>query len=277
MGSSYDGRRFIEERYSRDNVPYPRNAFHRDVLDRDNYPPPPHAVGIWPHSRRRSYEEEFPNDREPRRHEKQYIDSYHEMDNLHDHEIDTFQEFDKLRDGYHNSVDSYRDPGFDRTARLGGRDRDDYTYDDFDYRSGITHKTRDDSRERDYDFGRHSYDSDYDRSSRREGNWRRRESRDRERDKKCLSRERETSPYRRHEHSRSRSRSRGHDDRPRSRSPRSRSHGRSHREDSYDDGRYERTDKRRDRDEKRQREHYSVVCFDVKRICLWCFVWRITS
>ncbi|KAM5551275.1 SUPPRESSOR OF ABI3-5 [Rosa sericea] len=257
VGGSYDERRFIEERYSRDNV-YPRSTFHRDVLDRDNYPPPPHAVGIWPHSRRRSYEEEFPIDREPRRHEKQYMDSYHEMDNLRDHEIDTFQEFDKLRDGYH-SVDSYRDPGFERTSRLGGRDRDDYAYDDFDYRSGITHKTRGDSRERDYDYGRHSYDSDYDRGSRREGNWRRRESRDRERDKKCLSREREMSPYRRHERSRSRSRSHGHDDHPRSRSPRSRSHGRSHREDSYDDGRYERTDKRRDRDEKRQREHYSVA------------------
>ncbi|XP_050386966.1 SUPPRESSOR OF ABI3-5 isoform X4 [Argentina anserina] len=226
VGGSYDERRFIDERYTRDNV-YPRNTFHRDVLDRDNYPPPPppHAVGIWPHSRRRSYEEEFPIDRESRRHDKH--------------------------------VDNYRDPGFERTSRLGGRDRDDYAYDDFDYRSGITHKTRGDSRERDYDYGRHSYDSDYDRSSRREGNWRRRESRDRERDKKCLSRE--TSPYRRHERSRSRSRSRGHDDRPRSRSPRSRSHGRSHREDSYDDGRYERTDKRRDREDKRQREQYSVA------------------
>ena len=229
-------------------------------MDRDNYPPPPHAVGIWPHSRRRSYEEEFPIDREPRRHDKQYVDSYHEMDNLRDHEIDSFQEFDKLRDGHH-SVDSYRDPGFERTSRLGGRDRAEYAYDDFDYRSGINHKTRGDSRETDYDYGRHSYDSDYDRSSRRDGNHKRRETRDRE--KKCLSREKETSPYRRHERSRSRSRSRGHDDRPRSRSPRSRSHGRSHREDSYDDGRYERTDKRRDRDERRHREHNSVVCFDV--------------
>ncbi|ONI21099.1 hypothetical protein PRUPE_2G049800 [Prunus persica] len=270
VGGSYDERRFIDDRYSRDDV-YPRNAFHRDVLDRDNYPPPPHAVGVWPHSRRRSYEEEIPVDRD-RRHEKQYIDSYHEMDNFRDHEmdnfrdheIDTFQEFDKFRDSY-RSVDSYRDPGFDRIARLGGRDRDDYAYDDFDYRSRATHQNREESRERDYDYGRHSYDSDYDRGSRRDSNWRRRgsresrESRDREREKKCLSREREQSPHRRHERSRSRSISRGHEDRPRSRSPRGRSHGRSHREDSYDDGRHERTDRRRDRDEKRQREHYSVA------------------
>ncbi|XP_050108424.1 SUPPRESSOR OF ABI3-5-like isoform X3 [Malus sylvestris] len=188
------------------------------------------------------------------------MDSYHEMDNFLDHDSDTFQDFDKFRDSY-RSV-NYRDPGFDRIARFGGRDRDDYAYDDFDSRPRSTHQNREDSRERDYDYGRYSYDSDYDGSSRRDGNWRRRgsrESRDRERDKKCLSRETEQSPHRRHEQSRSRSISRGHDDRPRSRSPRGRSHGRSHREDSYDDGRYEGTDKRRDRDEKRHREHYSVA------------------
>ncbi|CAN6697335.1 unnamed protein product [Malus baccata var. baccata] len=257
---SYDERRFIDERCSRDNV-YPRNSFHRDVLDGDNYPPPPpHAVGVWPHSRRRSYEEDLPIERETRRHEKQYMDSYHEMDNFLDHDSDMFQDFDKFRDSY-RSV-NYRDPGFDRIARFGGRDRDDYAYDDFDSRPRSTHQNREDSRERDYDYGRYSYDSDYDGSSRRDGNWRRRgsrESRDRERDKKCLSRETEQSPHRRHEQSRSRSISRGHDDRPRSRSPRGRSHGQSHREDSYDDGRYEGTDKRRDRDEKRYREHYSVA------------------
>ncbi|KAM7525382.1 hypothetical protein LguiA_015284 [Lonicera macranthoides] len=45
-----------------------------------------------------------------------------------------------------------------------------------------------------------------------------------------------------------------------SRSPRGRSHGRSsHREDSYDDGHYERTEKPRDCEEKRQHEHYSVA------------------
>ncbi|KAJ0042333.1 hypothetical protein Pint_18300 [Pistacia integerrima] len=242
-GSSYDERRFLDERYSRDNV-YPRNAFQRE-----DYPPAP-AVGLWPQSRRRDYEEEYPLERESRRHEKPYVDSYHD--------IDSFQEFD--RDGY-RSIDNYRDHGFDRPPRFGGRDRDGY--DDYDYRSRISHQNREDSRERDYDYSRHSYDSDYDRGSRRDSNRRRYESRDRECDKRCLSRERDQSPHRRHERSRSRSQSRsrshGHDDRPRSTSPHGRSHGRSHREDTYDDGRHERTEKRRDREERRQREHYSVA------------------
>ncbi|KAL8549346.1 hypothetical protein ACS0TY_008258 [Phlomoides rotata] len=146
-------------------------------------------------------------------------------------------------------------------ARYGGRDREDYGYDDYDYRSRVSHQSREDSRERDYDYGRHSYDSDYDRGGRRDSNWRRRESRDREWDKRGLSREREESPYRRREHSpsQSRSRSRGGDDRPRSRSPRGRSHGRSHREDSYDDSRYDRSDRRRDREDRHQHDHYSVT------------------
>ncbi|KAA8524815.1 hypothetical protein F0562_011238 [Nyssa sinensis] len=254
VGGSYDDRRFIDERFSRDNI-YPRNAFQRDILERENYPPPPPTVGLWPQARRRNYEEEYSLERDSRRHEKPYVDSYHEMDTFREadkyHEINTFEEHDKFRDGY-RSIDNYRDHGFDRLARFGGRDRDDYAYDDYDYRPRISHQSREDSRERDYDYGRHSYDSDYDRGSRRESNWRRHESSDREHGK---SRERDQSPYRRHE----RSRSRGRDDRPRSRSPRSRSHGRSHREDSYDDGRYERTGKRRDREERRQHDHYSVA------------------
>ncbi|XP_010663841.1 SUPPRESSOR OF ABI3-5 isoform X2 [Vitis vinifera] len=257
VGGSYDDRRFLDERFSRDNV-YPRNAFHRDILERENYPPPPSAVGLWPQTRRRSYEEEYSLDRESRRHEKPYLDSYHEMDTFREadkyHEVDTFQEYDKFRDGY-RGIDNYRDHGFDRPSRFGARDRDDHAYDDYDYRSRLSHQNREDSRERDYDYGRHSYDSDYDRGSRRDGNWRRRESRDRERDKRGLSRERDQSPPRKHE----RSRSRGREDRPRSRSPRGRSHGRSHREDSYDDGRHERSEKRRDREDKRQHEHYSVA------------------
>ncbi|XP_049376952.1 SUPPRESSOR OF ABI3-5 isoform X9 [Solanum stenotomum] len=120
----------------------------------------------------------------------------------------------------------------------------------------MAHPNREDSRERDYEYSRYSYDSDYERGSRRDGNWRRRESHERERDKES-SRERDPSPYRRHEHSRSRSR--GHDDRLRSRSPRSRSHSHSHREDSYDDGRYDRSERRRDRDDKRYHENYSVA------------------
>lgn len=69
---SYDDRRFIDERFSRDNI-YQRGAFHRDVLERDNYPPPPSSVGMWPQTRRRSYEEEYSLDRDIRRHEKPYV------------------------------------------------------------------------------------------------------------------------------------------------------------------------------------------------------------
>ncbi|XP_021642871.2 SUPPRESSOR OF ABI3-5 isoform X2 [Hevea brasiliensis] len=252
IGGSYDERRFHDERYTRDNI-YPRNAFHRDILERESCPPPP-AVGLWPQSRRRSYEEEYPLNRDSRRHEKAYLDSYHEMDTLRDREIDSYQELDKFRDGYRN-MENYRDHGFDKVARFGGRDRDDHAYDDYDYRPRVSSQNREDSRERDYEYGRHSYDSDYERGSKREGNWRRRESRDRERDKRGLSRERDQSPHKRHE----RSCSRGRDDRPRSRSPRGRSHGRSQREDSYDDGQHERTERRRDREERRHRGNYTVA------------------
>ncbi|KAK4479859.1 hypothetical protein RD792_015402 [Penstemon davidsonii] len=215
-GGSYDDRRFIDERFSRDNA-FSRGSFPRDMLDRDNYPPPPSGASMWPQTRRRSYEEEYPYERDYKRHEKL--------------------------------------PG-----RYGGRDNEDYGYDDYDYKSRVSHQSREHSRERDHD-GRHSYDSDYDRGSRRDGNWRRRESRDREWDKRSLSREMDESSSRRHEHSisRSRSRSRGHDDRTRSRSPRGRSHGRSYREDSYDDDRHDRSDRRRDREDRWQHDHYSVA------------------
>ncbi|KAK9052979.1 hypothetical protein SSX86_029609 [Deinandra increscens subsp. villosa] len=172
----------------------------------------PPPVGGWPQARRRIYEDEYP-----------------------------------YRDGDH-----YDDGGYERPQRYGGRDRDDYAYDDYDYRPRVS-QSREDSRERDYDGGRHSYDSDYDRGGgRREGSWRRRDSRDRKRD---------LSPYKRHE--RSRSRSHGHEDRVRSRSrsrtPRSRSRGRSYREDSYDEDWYDRSDRRRDHDKKRHHEYYSAA------------------
>ncbi|XP_065850651.1 SUPPRESSOR OF ABI3-5 isoform X2 [Euphorbia lathyris] len=250
-GGTYDERRF-DDRYARDNI-YPRNAFHREILERENYPPPA-AVGLWPQSRRRSYEEDYPLDRESRRHEKPYMDTYGEIDTFCDHEIDSYQEVDKFRDGY-RSMDNYRDHGFDRSSRFGGRDRDDYVYDDYDYRNRASTQSRENSRERDYEYGRHSYDSDYERGSKRDGNWRRRESRDRDRDKRSLGRERDQSPHRRHE----RSHSHGHDNRSRSRSPRGRSHGRSQREDSFDDERHERSERWRDRDEKRQRGNYTVA------------------
>ncbi|KAL3568498.1 hypothetical protein D5086_031149 [Populus alba] len=239
VGGSYNNRRFINDRYSRDNV-YPRNAFHRDILERENYPPP--AVDVWPQSRRRSYEEEYPIEKESRRHERPYFDSYHDMDAVHD------------RDGYH-SIDSYRDHKFDRASRFGEHDRDDYAYDDYDYKSHTSYQKRGDSHERDYEYGRLSYDSDYERGSRRDGNWRRRESHDRECDKRALIQGKSQSPHRWHE----RSRSCGYDDRPRSRSPRSRSHSRSQREDSYDDGRHERNERRRDREDKRHPGHYDMA------------------
>ncbi|KAF7831223.1 SUPPRESSOR OF ABI3-5 isoform X1 [Senna tora] len=259
VGGSYDDRRFIDERYSRDSL-YQRNAFHRDVLDREAYPPSGPA-GHWSESKRRGYEEDYPLDRESRRIQRPY-DSYHQIDAFRDREVDAYPEFDKFRDDY-ASIDHYDDRGYDKSSRFGGHDRDDYAYDDYGYRSRVSHHHREDSHERDIDHGRHSHDSDYGRG-RRDGNWRRRESRDREHDKRYPSRERDLSPHRRHErsrshsHSRSRSQSRGYDDRPRSRSPRGRSQGRSYREDSYGDSRYERSEKRRDRDEKR-REHYSVA------------------
>ncbi|KNA09587.1 hypothetical protein SOVF_152290 isoform B [Spinacia oleracea] len=212
---AYDDRRFLDERFPRDSA-YSRGTFHRDI-ERDSYGDPP-PVGLWPQARRRGYEEEYPLEREPRRHDKSYFEPYHEMDDF--------------RDSH-------------RAGRFGMRERDDYAFDDYDYK----HR-RDSSRERDYDNGRHSHDSDYDRS-RKDDSWRRRGSRDR----RALSHERDLSPYKRH--SRSRSRSRGHDDRSKSRSPRGRSRGRSHHEDSYED-RYDRMERRRDRDDKRH-EQYSVT------------------
>lgn len=253
---SYDDRRFVDDRYPRDTI-YPRNTFHRE---RDNYPPPPSA-GAWPPTRGRSYEEEYSIDKNPRRHEKPYVDSYQDLDSFHEldryGDVNTFQEYDKLRDGY-RGMDNYRDQGSDRSGRYRGRDREDYALDDYDYRPRISRQSREDSRERDH--GRHSYDSDYDRGSRRDSNWRRPDSRDRDRDRSILSRERDSSPYRTHE----RSRSRGHDDRLRSRSPRGRSYSRSHREDSYDDPRHERSDKQNDRDEKRQHDYNYVVFFTLQ-------------
>ncbi|KAJ6370778.1 hypothetical protein OIU77_001314 [Salix suchowensis] len=115
----------------------------------------------------RSYEEEYPIERESRRHERPYFDSYHDMDAVLD------------RDGYHN-IETYRDHKFDRASRFGEQDHDDYAYDDYDYKSRTSYRKMGDSCERDYEYGRHSYDSDYERGRRRDGNWRRRESHDRE-------------------------------------------------------------------------------------------------
>ncbi|XP_068635162.1 SUPPRESSOR OF ABI3-5-like [Aristolochia californica] len=265
VGGSYNGRRYVDEGFSKDNL-YPRGAYHHDMLERENYPPAPPAVGLWPQSRGRSYEEGYSLARDSRRHEKPYPDSYHEVDGFHEagkfQDPDTFQDIDKFRDSYrsvdkYRDLDEYQDCDYDRPSRLGGRDHDDFGTDDQDRRRRGSHQSREHSRERDYEYVRHNYDSDYDRGRRdsREGSWRRRESRDREQDRRGLSWERDSSPYRRHEHSRSRS----HDDRARSRSPRGRSYSRSHREDSYDDSKYERGERRRDREEKQYHEQSSVA------------------
>ncbi|XP_072960319.1 SUPPRESSOR OF ABI3-5 isoform X2 [Typha angustifolia] len=253
-GGSYSGRRFLDEGFSRESV-YARSTFQRDVHERDVYPPPPPATGIWPQPKR-NFDDEYPLLRESRRH-----DSFHEMDYRDAdkyHEVDSFRGVDKFRDNYHNvdsyyETDSHRDYGFDRHARMGGRDRDEIGS-DYELRHRISHQSRENSREKDYDYGRYNYDSDHERGK-RDSTWRRRESRDRERDKRGLSHERDQSPYRHHD----RSRSHGHDDRSRSRSPRGRSYGRSHREDSYDDSRYERSDRRRDHDRDERRHTDSVA------------------
>ncbi|KAI4307786.1 hypothetical protein L6164_030932 [Bauhinia variegata] len=268
VGGAYDERRYIDERYSRDSV-YQRNAFSHDVLEREAYPPPGPAVGHWGQSKRRGYDEDYPLDRDSRRLQRPY--SYHQIEAFRDRDIETYAEFDKFHDGY-AGIENYADRGYDKPPRFGGHHRDDYAYDDYGYRSHVSHNHREDSRERDYNHDRRSYDSDYERG-RRDSNKRRHESHDRDCNKRCLSREKDLSPHRRHgrshsrshsqslshSHSRSRSRSHGYDDRPRSRSPRGRSHGQSYREDSYADSRNERSEKRRDREEKHQREHYSVA------------------
>ncbi|KAF6153992.1 hypothetical protein GIB67_037696 [Kingdonia uniflora] len=256
-GDSFGGRRFLDEGFSRENI-YPRSVFHRELVERDDYLPPP-SVGAWSQPRRRNYDDEFPVVRETRRHEKPYIESYNELDGFHGADkhidIDAFEEADRFRDSY-RGMDNYGDHGFDRLARFGGRDRDDFMIDGFEHRLRISHRSRESSREKDYDYGRASYDSDYNRGSRRETSWRRPESRDRDRDrdKSCFSRERDRSPPKRYD----RSWSRGREERQRSRSPRGHSY-RSHREESYDGSRHERSEKSTDHDERRSHEHSSVT------------------
>ncbi|XP_019446983.1 PREDICTED: SUPPRESSOR OF ABI3-5-like isoform X1 [Lupinus angustifolius] len=275
VGGSYDESRFIDERYPRDGT-YQRNNFHRDILDGESYLPPGSAAGHWSQSKRRGYDEDYPLDKESRRFQRPYHESYNQVNAFRDREIETYPPYDKFRDGY-GSIDNYGDQAYDKPDRFAGPDRNDYEYDDHGYKSRLSHHRREDSHERDYNHGRHSYDSDYEGGSRRDNNRRRHESRDRERGSRDISRERDLSPRRRHERSRSRSRSqsnsrsrslsrshsqsRGYDyeDHPRSKSPRGRSHSRSYREDSYVDSRYDRSERRRDREDKHQREHYSVA------------------
>ncbi|PKA61661.1 Glycine-rich RNA-binding protein 3, mitochondrial [Apostasia shenzhenica] len=242
-GGSFGGRR--DEGFSRDSR-YSRDAYPREMLDRDFYPPPPNS-GMWSQYRRRHFDEEYAMSRDSRR----PAGTFTEIDNFNDPKI--FQETDSFHDRYrhvdgHYDADGYHENAFERHARSGARDRDE-DRDRYDPRHRGSHESREDSREREYDSGRYDYESDQDKG-RSESSWRRRGSRDHERENRGLSRERDQSPYgRRYDHSRSR----GHNDRSRSRSPRGRNRGRSYREDSYDDNRYDIYDKRReyDFDEKR--------------------------
>ncbi|XLR18798.1 hypothetical protein HN51_065477 [Arachis hypogaea] len=74
---------------------------------------------------------------------------YNQIDAYRKADIDTFPEYDKFRDGY-GSIENYGDRGYDKPARFGGHDRDDYAYDDYGYKSRASHHRREDSHERDY-------------------------------------------------------------------------------------------------------------------------------
>ncbi|KAI3831325.1 hypothetical protein MKX03_034111 [Papaver bracteatum] len=108
-------------------------------------------------------------------------------------------------------------------------------------------------RERDYNYGRSRYDSNSD-IGRRDDKWTRRDSSDHVRDKKSLSRERDQCPHRRCK----RSRSSGHDDRQRSRSPQVCTRSRSH-QDNYGKDRHNKSEGRRNRDDRQSHEHSSVT------------------
>lgn len=100
VGSGYDDRRFLDERFPRDSA-YSRGTFHRDV-ERDAYAAPP-PVGLWPQARRRGYEDDYPVEREPRRHDKSYLEPYHDLDNFRDshrYKILIISEVDKLCDAF---------------------------------------------------------------------------------------------------------------------------------------------------------------------------------
>lgn len=204
-------------------------------------------MGALPHSRRRDYEENYP--REPRRLEKPYPDTNSTDGYYHDTEAGS-------RDGY------YRDYGHERSSRYDGRD--DYSGSGYNHRSRNYHHNRDDSREKDNEYGRRSYDSDYDRGSVRDGSRKSRDSqdrewdsRDREWDKRCFSRERDVSPRKRYE--KSRSRSGGRDGFSRSRSPRGRSHGRDYREESYEGDHWHESERQREYEDRHDQDHFSAV------------------
>ncbi|KAI3925872.1 hypothetical protein MKX01_014512 [Papaver californicum] len=109
-------------------------------------------------------------------------------------------------------------------------------------------------RERHYNYGRSRYDSDSDIGGKRDGEWKRRDFYDHVRDRKSLSRERDQCPHRRCK----RSRSSGHDACQRSRSPQVCIRGRSH-QDNYDKDRHNKSEGRRNRDDRQSHEHSSMT------------------
>ncbi|KAG0457438.1 hypothetical protein HPP92_022595 [Vanilla planifolia] len=246
-GGSFGSRRVSNERFPRDSM-YPQNAYQGEMFENELYSSAP-ASSLWPHSRRRHFDDEYSYNRVSRR----PTGPFHGLDNFSDpkkyHEIDSFHDIDRFHDRYqhaesYHDVDGYDDYALERHARSGTRARVD-DGDNYDLRHRGSRESRETSREREYSIGRYNYESDHDKG-RKEGSWRRRDSREYDREKKGLIWERDQSPYGKHfDHSRSV----GRDDRSRSRSPRGRTRSHSgYREDNYDDDCYDRHEKRQDYD-----------------------------
>lgn len=120
---AYDDRRFLDERFPRDST-YSRGSF-RDI-ERDSYAAPP-PIGLWPQARRRGYEEEYPLEREPRRHDKSFLEPYHEMDNFRDghrYRRDDSRERDYDYGRHSHDSDYDRSRRDDSWRRRGSRDRE---------------------------------------------------------------------------------------------------------------------------------------------------------
>eukprot|EP00252_Welwitschia_mirabilis_P000364 TRINITY_DN1038_c0_g1_i4.p1 TRINITY_DN1038_c0_g1~~TRINITY_DN1038_c0_g1_i4.p1 ORF type:complete len:1007 (+),score=258.07 TRINITY_DN1038_c0_g1_i4:326-3346(+) len=219
----YGGRRYLDEGFSREPV-YARGSLHRDLLDREIYPPgPPPVHGLWSSEiRRRNIQDDITFLREIQRQQKaSYLDSYCEPNRYRD--LPNIRGLDNLH-------------GPERGGHFIGRERKSFEADDY-YRHRANSSNREGVRDRDNDSDNNK--------GKRESNLRKR---DKEKEKKTRSRDKVSTPEkRRHE----RSRSRGRDDHAKSHSPHRRITGHGQREGSQDDGFHEaRSDRRRDHDEK---------------------------
>lgn len=276
IGGPFGGRGFPEGKFPRETG-FPREPFHRDILlEREGIPLAPPAMGLWPHPRRRSLEEELAIIRGAQRHEKagfidnyREIDSYRHVDNFRD--VENFRDINSFRDieSYHDSdnfreADKYRDFALDRIGRFPARDRDSYEGEDYDYeyRAPVLEGSREGSRDPDYDYSRNvEYGLDQDRRKRDRN---RPKLRERDCEKRGKSRERDRSLDRDRRRERSRSYSYDEWDRQ-SHSPHSRSSSRSRsrsrkREGSHEEARREsRIEKKRDRGERRHVERPRVA------------------